>query len=130
MISEQLKAARQAFVEADVCGRKLAMLVEDGTVAARDHWLNPPELVVSVPGAWLDTLHRTLDEAVAAAYGWPATISDDDVLMRLLALNHERAPAGQAAVPSCVDAVAHAPRCWRSCPMPSSIWTLGGPRRR
>jgi hypothetical protein len=44
-------------------------------------------------GAWLDTLHRTLDEAVVAAYGWPVTISDDDVLMRLL---------------SCVDAVAYA----------------------
>ncbi len=35
-------------------------------------------------GAWLDALHRALDEAIAAAYGWPATISDDDVLMRLL----------------------------------------------
>jgi hypothetical protein len=97
-------------------------------VAARDHWLNPPELVISVPevvagfpdrllpvndaadatlkkrtltalynqrdkpeGAWLDALHRALDEAVAAAYGWPATISDDDVLTRLLVLNRERA---------------------------------------
>jgi hypothetical protein len=36
-------------------------------------------------GAWLDALHRALDEAVAAAYGWPATISDGDVLTRLLA---------------------------------------------
>ena len=50
-------------------------------------------------GAWLNTLHRTLDEAVAAAYGWPATISDDDILMRLLTLNRERAAAGKAAVP-------------------------------
>ncbi len=39
-------------------------------------------------GAWLDGLHRTLDEAVAAAYGWPANLSDGDVLTRLLALNH------------------------------------------
>ena len=42
-------------------------------------------------GTWLDTLHRTLDEAVAAAYGWPADLTDDEILGRLLALNHERA---------------------------------------
>jgi type II restriction/modification system DNA methylase subunit YeeA len=42
-------------------------------------------------GAWLDNLHRTLDEAVAAAYGWPADLADDEVLRRLLALNHIRA---------------------------------------
>ncbi len=101
-------------------------------VAARDRWLNPPELVVSTPevvpgfpdrllpkdaaaaatlrgrtltalynqrgkpeGAWLDSLHRALDEAVAAAYGWPATISADDLLMRLLALNRERAATAE-----------------------------------
>lgn len=47
------------------------------------------------PGTWLDNLHRTLDEAVAAAYGWPAALSDDEVLSRLLALNHARvAPTG------------------------------------
>ena len=41
-------------------------------------------------GAWLDTLHQRLDEAVAAAYGWPAAMSKDDVLAALLALNLER----------------------------------------
>jgi hypothetical protein len=41
--------------------------------------------------AWLDQAHRALDEAVAAAYGWPADLSDDEVLRRLLALNRERA---------------------------------------
>ena len=96
--------------------------------AARDRWLNPPELVTRtsevvlgfperlVPrnapaaatlrsrtltalynqrgkpeGAWLDALHKTLDEAVAVAYGWSANLSDDDVLARLLALNRMRA---------------------------------------
>ncbi|HBK06334.1 MAG TPA: class I SAM-dependent DNA methyltransferase [Acetobacteraceae bacterium] len=44
-------------------------------------------------GTWLDTLHRALDEAVAAAYGWPADITTDDALARLLALNHARAAA-------------------------------------
>jgi len=41
-------------------------------------------------GAWLDNLHRELDNAVAAAYGWPADISNDDALERILALNAER----------------------------------------
>ncbi|HSA48194.1 MAG TPA: class I SAM-dependent DNA methyltransferase, partial [Candidatus Competibacteraceae bacterium] len=40
--------------------------------------------------AWLDYAHRALDEAVAAAYGWPADLSDDEVLRRLLTLNRER----------------------------------------
>jgi type II restriction/modification system DNA methylase subunit YeeA len=41
-------------------------------------------------GAWLDNLHRALDEAVAAAYGWPVDLSDDEVLGRLLELNLAR----------------------------------------
>lgn len=41
--------------------------------------------------AWLDHAHRALDETVAAAYGWPADLSDDDVLEQLFKLNQERA---------------------------------------
>lgn len=41
--------------------------------------------------AWLQNAHKTLDEAVAAAYGWPADLPDDEVLARLFALNQERA---------------------------------------
>ena len=40
---------------------------------------------------WLDNLHRTLDTAVFAAYGWPADIEDEEILERLLALNLGRA---------------------------------------
>ncbi len=36
---------------------------------------------------WLTAAHAALDAAVAAAYGWPADISDDGVLRKLLALN-------------------------------------------
>ncbi len=36
---------------------------------------------------WLADAHAALDAAVAAAYGWSADISDDDVLRGLLALN-------------------------------------------
>ena len=45
--------------------------------------------------AWLDLAHRTLDAAVAAAYGWPADLPGDAILERLLALNLERAGAGR-----------------------------------
>jgi type II restriction/modification system DNA methylase subunit YeeA len=41
--------------------------------------------------AWLVNAHRALDAAVAAAYGWPVDLSDDEVLHQLLALNQERA---------------------------------------
>ena len=41
--------------------------------------------------AWLDLAHKKLDAAVAAGYGWPADLSDEQILERLLALNHERA---------------------------------------
>jgi hypothetical protein len=41
-------------------------------------------------GAWLDGLHQRLDDAVAAAYGWPESMSNDDALAALLALNLER----------------------------------------
>jgi len=47
--------------------------------------------------AWLQDAHRALDEAVAAAYGWPADLSDDEVLKRLLDLNLARAAAQAAA---------------------------------
>jgi hypothetical protein len=47
--------------------------------------------------AWLAAAHRKLDEAVAAAYGWPADLPDDDLLARLLALNLARAAAGGPA---------------------------------
>ncbi|MDX2152337.1 MAG: class I SAM-dependent DNA methyltransferase [Bryobacteraceae bacterium] len=45
--------------------------------------------------AWLAHLHATLDAAVAAAYGWPADLSDEEILARLFALNQERAAAGR-----------------------------------
>jgi len=46
--------------------------------------------------AWLTNAHRALDEAVADAYGWgtefrDGTLTDDEILVRLLCLNQERA---------------------------------------
>lgn len=43
--------------------------------------------------AWLDAAHKTLDKAVAAAYDWEdytPDMTDDEILKRLLELNHQR----------------------------------------
>lgn len=76
-------------------------------VEKRDAWLNPPttnakELkrrtltnLYNVRPAWLADAHRKLDEAVFAAYGWPSTLTDAELLERLLALNHQRAASPQ-----------------------------------
>jgi hypothetical protein len=45
------------------------------------------------PPTWLDLAHTQLDEAVFAAYGWPADLTDDNLLARLLRLNLDRAAA-------------------------------------
>jgi hypothetical protein len=38
-------------------------------------------------------VHRKLGAAVFAAYGWPVTLTDAELLEPSLALNHERAAA-------------------------------------
>ena len=46
--------------------------------------------------SWLDNAHRTLDAAVAAAYGWTdytPDMLDEEILRRLLALNLARKSA-------------------------------------
>ena len=84
-----------------------------GLVTLRDRWLNPPEWVEwidePVPGypkrpvprdeaaakhlktRTLTNLYNArpqwLADAVAAAYGWPADITDDEALRELLTLN-------------------------------------------
>ena len=72
-------------------------------VEKRDAWLNPPGLseaelkkrtltnLYNQRPTWLDLAHKKLDAAVFAAYGWPADLSDEEILERLLALNLERA---------------------------------------
>jgi hypothetical protein len=72
-------------------------------VEKRDAWLNPPNAnadelrkrtltnLYNARPAWLADAHRKLDEAVFAAYGWPATLSDSEILEHVLALNHQRA---------------------------------------
>ena len=74
-------------------------------VRLRDNWLNPPKIdpnelknrtltnLYNKRPEWLANAHRALDEAVFAAYGWPADLSKEEILTRLLKLNHERAGA-------------------------------------
>lgn len=44
--------------------------------------------------AWLATCHAKLDAAVAAAYGWPADLTDEAILERLLKLNEKATTDG------------------------------------
>ena len=44
--------------------------------------------------AWLELAHQKLDDAVFAAYGWPVTLSDDELLGKLLELNLQRSKSG------------------------------------
>jgi type II restriction/modification system DNA methylase subunit YeeA len=72
-------------------------------VELRDGWLNPADLdpaqlekrtltnLYNQRPTWLEQAHAALDAAVFVAYGWPADISDSEILERLLALNLERA---------------------------------------
>jgi type II restriction/modification system DNA methylase subunit YeeA len=86
-------------------------------VKQRDHWLNPPKAGPEVLAsrtlthlynelaegkcAWLENAHRKLDEAVSAAYGWPAALTDQQILERLLALNQTRASEAKDTPRTC-----------------------------
>ena len=71
----------------------------------RKGWLDPPELsaaelkkrtltnLYNARPSWLADAHERLDRVVLDAYGWPAEITDEEILERLLALNLEREPA-------------------------------------
>jgi type II restriction/modification system DNA methylase subunit YeeA len=69
----------------------------------RRNWLNPEGTteaerkkrtltnLYNARPTWLENAHAKLDRAVFAAYGWPETISDEEILKNLLALNLKRA---------------------------------------
>ena len=74
----------------------------------REGWLNPSlkdiggrELrrrtltnLYNDPPTWLRLAHGRLDEAVSAAHGWPAGLTDGEIIARLLELNLEREAVG------------------------------------
>lgn len=55
--------------------------------------LNPKERKIHEDGlvSVLKQIHDELDAAVFGAYGWPQDLTDEQILERLVALNHERA---------------------------------------
>lgn len=71
----------------------------------RDAWLNPPGAsaedlkqrsltnLYNQRPTWLDMAHQKLDHAVLDAYGCKYTLSDEEILERLLTLNLQRDPA-------------------------------------
>jgi hypothetical protein len=81
-------------------------------VRLRDAWLNPPGIapeelkkrtltnLYNQRPEWLTNAHRALDEAVFAAYGWPSGLGKEEILSRLLALNHERAATQENKTPA------------------------------
>jgi len=83
-------------------------------VEKRDLWLNPEGATEAVlkertltnlynrRPEWLKIAHHQVDDAVLDAYRWPHDLSDEELLLRLLSLNLQRA-AGQR----CPDTVAH-----------------------
>lgn len=81
-------------------------------VILRDAWLNPPDTpeselkkrtltkLYNVHPTWLASAHHTLDGAVFTAYGWPYTLSTQQILANLLTLNNQRATAHSSFVPN------------------------------
>ncbi len=55
--------------------------------------LTPADKIIHEQGlvSVLKQLHEDLDRAVFDAYGWPLSLTDEELLVRLVALNHERA---------------------------------------
>lgn len=68
----------------------------------RQGWLKPQtgpqrtltQLYTDNP-TWLRQAHERLDQSVAAAYGWPANLRDDEILCRVFDLNAKRTPVAQ-----------------------------------
>ena len=67
------------------------LVARDAACAARLQDRTLTKLYNTRP-AWLADCHAELDAAVAAAYGWPADLTDEGILERLLALNQAAAP--------------------------------------
>ncbi len=65
-----------------------------GKLQDRVRWVKETKGIISLAQIdELDHIHTTLDRAVLDAYGWPRTLTDEQILERLLTLNLERAAA-------------------------------------
>jgi hypothetical protein len=102
----ELKAPQTLGRVTQEAARQFARIAENLRLAGHDPLDMAHFLIRLLPGRlftrpvekrrpeWLAHAYRRLHEAVLAAYGWPAEISDEAILERLLALNLERAGRG------------------------------------
>jgi hypothetical protein len=87
-------------IEAEVVpGYPDRILPKDATAAATLRERTLTSLYNQRP-QWLIDAERDLDTAVAAAYGWPADIPEEEALAKLLELNLTRAAACGPALPN------------------------------
>ena len=91
-IAEELDAHRKR-VQAQHPGLTLTGMYNVLEKLRANEALNAKEKQIHDAGlvSVLRQLHDDLDAAVFAAYGWPATLTDAEILERLVALNAERA---------------------------------------
>ena len=69
------------------------MLAAPSSITSSRETEEQPAQMYNERPTWLDNAHRALDRAVFAAYGWPYPLPNQEILARLLALNHQRATA-------------------------------------
>ena len=67
--------------------------MSDDAETAKDFAERTPTNLYNQRPTWLELAHRRHDEAAFAAFGWDPSVSDDQLLEKLLALNLERAAA-------------------------------------
>lgn len=90
-LAEELDLTRRTALDENP---SLTMTGLYNLVAAIRSGTLPPEqeaLAVKARARIVAKLHDDLDAAVAAAYGWPAELSAQEIVARLVALNAERA---------------------------------------
>ena len=91
-LGEQLDAhrKRQQAAHADLTMTGMYNVLEKlrsgETLTAKEKTIHEQGLV-----SVLKQIHDDLDAAVCDAYGWPDDLSDEEILQRLVDLNHERA---------------------------------------
>ncbi len=90
--AERLEAHRKRQLDLHPALTITGMYNVLATVRAGDI-LSEDELEIHEQGlvSVLRQIHDDLDAAVADAYGWPADLTDEEILAQLVALNHERA---------------------------------------
>ncbi|MGO9986188.1 MAG: class I SAM-dependent DNA methyltransferase, partial [Rhodomicrobium sp.] len=91
IVADKLDASRKAR-QADHPGLTLTQMYNVLEKLKTGEALNPEDDRIKDQGLVLilKELHERLDALVFEAYGWPATLSDEEILGRLVALNKER----------------------------------------